>query len=239
MLLTHDADHVRTLTLDRPEVKNAFNQALYSALGAALSAALADDDVHAIVITGSHGAFSAGQDLKEMAALAEGTHEGSGDGFNSVLEPLEVATKPIIAAVNGVAVGIGMTMLLHCDLVLVAESARMRVPFSQLGVPPEAGSSALLAARVGWQAAAELLFTSKWVSSAEAVTLGIALRRVPDDQLAAAAQELGARIAAASPWSIQRTKQLLLDARGQGPVEARRRESAAFAELFDARRQGG
>ena len=236
MLHVTDADHVRTLRLDRPEVKNAFNQALYSALGEGLSAALADDNVRAIVITGTGGAFSAGQDLKEMAAMAAGEHQGSGDGFNSVLEPLETATKPVIAAVNGVAVGIGMTMLLHCDLVLVAESARMRVPFSELGVPPEAGSSALLAQRVGWQHAAELLFTSKWLSAAAAVGLGIALRTVPDDRLADEAQTLGAKIAAANPWSIQRSKRLLLEARGQGPIEARHRESAAFSELFGQRR---
>ncbi|HQV58154.1 MAG TPA: enoyl-CoA hydratase-related protein [Ilumatobacteraceae bacterium] len=235
MLHVADADHVRTLTLDRPEAKNAFNQALYGALGAALTDALADDDVHVVVITGYGTAFSAGQDLKEMASMAAGEHSGSGAGFNSVLEPLETAPKPVIAAVNGAAVGIGMTMLLHCDLVLVAESARMRVPFSELGVPPEAGSSALLADRIGWQAAAELFYTSKWVTANDAVNLRIALRAVPDHELLDEAHALAAKIAAASPWSIQRTKQLMLEARGQRPIDARQRESASFAELFRLR----
>lgn len=232
MLQVADADHVRTLTLDRPQAKNAFNQELYGALGEALSEALADDDVHVIVITGNGTAFSAGQDLKEMAAMAAGEHSGSGAGFNSVLEPLERATKPVIAAVNGAAVGIGMTMLLHCDIVLIAESARMRVPFSELGVPPEAGSSALLPERIGWQAAAELFFTSKWLTASEAVQLGIALRTVADHDLLSEAGALATKIASANPWSIQRTKRLLLEARGTWAVEARHRESAAFGELF-------
>ena len=232
MIHALDDGAVRTLQIDRGGRKNAFDQAQYHGLADALSAAATDDAVHVVVVTGTGDAFSAGQDLAEMAQLAAGTATGPATGFPALLEALETFPKPLIAAVNGVAVGIGMTMLLHCDIVLVADTARMRVPFSELGVPPEAGSSVLFADAIGWQQAAELLFTSRWISAEEAAAMGLALRVVPAVELAGSTAELAASIAQQSPWAVQTAKRLLLEGRGTRVQEARRREETAFAELF-------
>ena len=125
-----------------------------------------------------------------------------------------------------------MTMLLHCDIVLVAAEARLRVPFSELGVPPEAGSSALLPDVVGWQQAAELLFTSRWIDGAEAVAMGLALRVHPREALLAESLGLATRIAEQSSWAVQTAKRLMLAGRGDRSRAARRGEDAAFAALF-------
>jgi enoyl-CoA hydratase/carnithine racemase len=227
-----DRDHVRVVTLDRTDRKNAFDQALYLGLAAALGSAASDDDVHCVLVTGAGSAFSSGQDLEEMAALARGESMGS-DGFSTLLEQLETFPKPLIAAVNGPAVGIGMTMLLHCDIVVLAQSARLRVPFSELGVPPEAGSSALLGDRVGWQRASEILFTSCWLDAPSAVESGLALRAVADGDLMTEAVALATTIAQQSPFATQTAKRLMLEARGSRAADARQRESVAFAALFN------
>lgn len=232
MIDVSDEGAVRLLRIDRGGRKNAFDQALYLGLADALRAAADDDAVHVVVITGTGDAFSAGQDLAEMAELAAGTATGPSNGFPALLGALESFPKPLIAAVNGVAVGLGMTMLPHCDIVLVADTARLRVPFSEMGVPPEAGSSVMFADVMGWQQAAELLFTSRWITAAEAVQMGLALRVVPADELAASAAELAQAIAARSPWAVQTAKRLMIEGRGTRVQDARRREDAAFAELF-------
>jgi enoyl-CoA hydratase/carnithine racemase len=234
-ILTTDMGNVRTLTLHRPERRNAFNHEMYSELASALAAAAADGNVHCVVVTGGEGCFSAGQDLKELAELASGTRPADApqaNGFSLLLDELETFPKPLLAAVDGPAVGIGMTMLLHCDIVLVSDAARLRVPFSELGVPPEAGSSALFPDRLGWQRAAELLFTSKWIDGAEAVRLGLALRVVPATELAAATAELAAKIASQSPVAISTAKKLMLAARGDRASAARERENAEFARVL-------
>src|SRR5690606_4988743 len=156
----------------------AFNNPLYKELASALRDAAANDDVHVVVITGTAGAFSAGQDFSEMnagPAVDSGPH-----GFQVLMDALCAFDKPLIAAVNGVAVGIGMTMLLHCDVVYVGESVRMRCPFVTLGVVPEAASSYLLPAIIGFQRAAEVLYTAQWIDAPRAVELGLAARMVPD-----------------------------------------------------------
>jgi enoyl-CoA hydratase/carnithine racemase len=232
--LVRTSDHaggaVRLLTLDRPAARNAFDSPLYRAAGAALTAARDDDAVKVAVLTGAGRAFSAGQDLDEMARLAAG--EPIESGFPVLLEALESFDKPLVAAVNGAAVGIGFTLLPHCDLVLVAESARMRTPFAEMGVPPEAASSLLFPARMGWQRAAEVLFTSPWLSAAEAVEAGIALRVVPDAGLLDAALDLASRIAAAPLPALRAIKATMLAGRADAVAAARRREETAFADIL-------
>lgn len=237
------ADGVATLVMNRPERKNAFDRAQYDALAAALARADADDTVHVAVLTGAGGAFSSGQDLKEMTELAQQAATGtitagtsSPSGFTVLLDALEVFSKPLIAAVNGVAVGIGMTLLPFCDIVLVAASARMRVPFSDLGVPPEAASSVLLPDLIGWQKAADLLLTARWVEAAEAVDMGLALRMVPDSDLLADVHALAATIAAKSPYATRVIKQTMVAGRGSRIREARSREEKLYTSLF---RSGG
>jgi enoyl-CoA hydratase/carnithine racemase len=224
-------DAVRLLTLDRPEALNAFDSPLYRATGAALDAARADDAVSVVVLTGAGRAFSAGQDLGEMARLAAG--EAVESGFPVLLEALQAFDKPLVAAVNGVAVGIGFTLLPHCDLVLLAESARFRTPFAELGVPPEAASSYLFPARMGWQRAAEVLFTSPWLSADEAVAAGIALRVVPDSRVVDEALALAGRIATAPLPALRAIKATMLAGRADAVSAARAREEAAFARLLN------
>jgi enoyl-CoA hydratase/carnithine racemase len=223
-------DGVRLLTLDRPGALNAFDSPLYRAAGAALDDARADDGVKVAVITGAGRAFSAGQDLDEMARLAAG--EPIDSGFPVLLDGLQAFDKPLVAAVNGAAVGIGFTMLPHCDLVLAAETARFRTPFAEMGVPPEAASSYLFPARMGWQRAAEVLFTSRWLSAADAVECGIALRVVADDELLPEALALAGSIATAPLDALRAIKATMLAGRADAVAAARAREESAFARLL-------
>ena len=228
LILRRKEDAVLLLTMNRPERRNAFNHHLYKALADALAEAAADDDVHVVVVTGTGGAFSAGQDFSEMTEappVDSGPH-----GFQVLMEILCSFDKPVIAAVNGVAVGLGMTMLLHCDIVYVAESARMRCPFVTLGVVPEAASSYLLPATIGYQRAAEVLYTAAWIDAARALELGIAARVLPDARLPEVALGKAAEIAVHPPRAVRHTKQLLLATRAAEIRAARAREDEAFAE---------
>ena len=191
LILRKKEDAVLLLTMNRPERRNAFNHHLYKALADALVEAAADDDVHVVVVTGTGGAFSAGQDFSEMTDAPPA--DAGPHGFAVLMDVLCTFDKPVIAAVNGVAVGLGMTMLLHCDVVYVAESARMRCPFVTLGVVPEAASSYLLPATIGFQRAAEVLYTAAWIDAARALELGIAARVLPDAELLAVGARQGGR----------------------------------------------
>ena len=225
-----DRGAVRVVAFDRPDVLNAFDSALYRAAAAALDAARADDAVHVVVLTGRGRAFSSGQDLGEMARLAVGEQVDS--GFPALLDALQAFDKPLVAAVNGPAVGIGFTLLPHCDLVLVADDARLRTPFAEMGVPPEAASSVLFPERMGAQQAARVLFTSAWLSAAEAVEVGIALRVVPAARLVDEALALAGEVAANPLPALRAIKATLLAARNPAVSAARAREDRAFAQVL-------
>src|SRR5215470_3792307 len=178
VLVERDAG-VAVVTWNRPRQRNAFNQRMWLDGRDTLRELLDDPAVRAVVVTGAGEAFSAGQDLGEMTtAPTDGEH-----GFSGFMDTLCGFDKPLIAAVNGVGVGIGLTMLLHCDVVYVGERARLRAPFVPLGVVPEAASSYLLPLVVGYHAAAEILYTADWIDAARAVELGIASRRLPGSEL--------------------------------------------------------
>ncbi|MBV8981285.1 MAG: enoyl-CoA hydratase/isomerase family protein [Acidimicrobiia bacterium] len=233
MVRVDDRGHVRIVTFDRPEARNAFNVAMYRATAEALSSARDDSGVRAVVLTGTGTAFSAGQDLNEMKAFASGTAETDGaSGFPVLLDLVQSFPKPLLAAVNGFAVGLGFTILAHCDLVVVADEARFKVPFTELGVPAEAGSTYLFPMRMGWQRAAEVLFTSEWLTAADVVASGLALEQCPVDQVLHRTVELAEHIASLSPDSVQAIKRLMVAAHVDHVVAARRREEAAFAELL-------
>ncbi len=217
---------VLVLTLNRPAQRNAFNRQMWHELRDALAGAQDDPGVGVVIVTGAAGAFSAGQDLSEMT----GGSGGEDPGFGTFMDRLCVFDKPLLAAVNGVGVGIGLTLLLHCDVVYVAEGARLRPPFVTLGVVPEAASSFLLPATVGWQRAAELLFTADWIDAPHAVELGIARRVCAASDLMPAIRELAARIAAQPPEAVRHTKRLLLATRSEQIAAARAREDQAFVE---------
>jgi enoyl-CoA hydratase/carnithine racemase len=220
-----DHGHVRLLTLDRPEKKNAFDNALYHELARRIRGALAERSVRVLVVTGSGDSFSAGQDMSEMSVEA-----GAGGGFPALLAALEECDKPIVAAVNGVGVGIGFTMLLHTDVNYIAEGARLRGPFTTLGVVPEAAASFLLPDLIGYPRAAEILLTARWIPAEEAVDLGLALAVVPRERLLEVALAKAAEIAARPPAAVRHTKRLMKVWRSQGVRDARRREDEAFQE---------
>lgn len=232
ILLTEQKGRVLQLTLNRPEALNAFNDAQYRKFGAALTAAAKDDSIACVVITGAGRAFSAGQALDE---LGDGrTHEQrQQDGFRPFIEAVESFPKPLIAAVNGLGVGIGFTILLHCDAVFMGTSGRLRVPFVSLGLTAEAGSSQLLIDRMGWQKASDLLYRNLWLSAEDAVAQGIALQVSSDEELLATALTHATEIAAMPIASLVATKQLLLDARLDAIRAARAREDVAFEQLVD------
>jgi enoyl-CoA hydratase/carnithine racemase len=227
-LIVENEGRVRVLTLNRPKQKNAFNDAQYDGVRDALVDAMDDATVACVVIAGAGGAFSAGQDLGEMAKRP--VHDdGEPHGFDPFVTQLMSFTKPLIAAVDGVAVGIGVTLLLHCDLVLVGPSARLRAPFVSLGIAAEAGSSALLPATIGWQETAAFLFRSAWMDADEAVRTGVAWRKA--DPVLDGAMEVAREIAAMPVSTLVANKQALLDARADLVNAARRRENATLAKL--------
>jgi enoyl-CoA hydratase/carnithine racemase len=234
------APGVRVLAFNRPEVRNAFDTAMYLELTNALRLADTDESVGAVVLTGADGAFTSGADLNEMAAIATGTKvEGSDRGFQGLLDCIPDISVPLLAAVNGVAVGLGFTVLAHCDLVLVDAGARLRVPFAELGVPPEAASSYLFPAAMGWQRAARVLLTSDWVGAEELVGLGLALQVCPPGTVLDETVALAARIAAHPRSASRAITSLMRAARRDAVAEANRREQGAFADLLSGAAQSG
>ena len=174
-LLIDDENRVRTLTLNRPDALNAFNEALYDATTEALLAAADDPGVAVVLITGAGRAFSAGQDLTEMQArITDPDFPAGKHGFPGLIDALTRFPKPLICAVNGVGLGIGATILGYADLVFMSSTARLKCPFTSLGVAPEAASSYLLPQLVGRQNAAWMLMSSEWIDADEALRMGLA-----------------------------------------------------------------
>lgn len=154
-----DENGVRTLVFNRPARLNAFTAASYRMLAAALNEAADDDSVRVVELVGAGRAFSSGVDLDALAAADTDEYA---DAFAVLLPALTEFPKPLLAGVHGAAVGFGTTILLHADVVVVADDARLRLPFAQLGTVPEAASSVLLPAQVGLQRATELVLTGRW-----------------------------------------------------------------------------
>jgi enoyl-CoA hydratase/carnithine racemase len=232
-----DRDGVRLLTLNRPDALNAFNTPLYDACAGALHEASARDDIACVVLTGTGRAFSAGQDLGEMARIdpsAPGAADDPGPGFPRFIDTVAAFEKPLLAAVNGLGVGIGLTVLLHCDVVYIAQGARLRAPFVPLGVVPEAAGSLLMPAVMGGQHAAVALYTGEWITADAAVACGLALRSVEPDALMPEIMDVAGRIASMPVTSLVETKRLVLAGRLDAVRAMRDREDAAFARMVGA-----
>jgi enoyl-CoA hydratase/carnithine racemase len=222
-----DADGVRVVRWERDEALNAMSLDMWDATRDALDSAT-DDDIRCIVLTGSGRAFNVGQDLGEMADPRQADETR---GYRGVMRALQDVRVPLIAAVNGLAVGFGVTVLPWCDFVLVSDAARFRVPFVSLGVTTEAASSVTLPEVMGAQAAAHFVLTGDWLSADEAVSTGLAWRVFPADALVDEAVALATRLAAAPPESLRTTTGLLRHERRARWAEAMQRENAAFARL--------
>lgn len=230
------SEHVRTsieagvlrVMLNRPDKKNALTDAMYGMLGDILEHADKDDSVRVVLLQAAGDAFCAGNDLADFAAVAQGTLSREKLQIPRFLEALARARKPYVAAVHGLAIGIGVTMLLHCDLVYVADSAQLSTPFVNLALVPEAASTLLMPARIGHARAFEMFALGKPISGPRAVELGLANAAVPADQLQTHAWEAARLLAAKPPGSLQATKQLMRDADTLAALA--KKESAVFTQ---------
>lgn len=220
----HQDGDVRVLTLNNPRTLNAFTPASYRALAAALRDAAGDEQTAAVLVVGAGRAFCSGVDLVELATA---DREEVSSAFDELLDQLLEFPKPLVAGVHGSAVGFGTTLLLHCDVVVVAHDARLRLPFTELGTVPEAGSSWLLGRAVGTQRAAEILLTSRWITGTEAAEIGLVSRATEASTMRAEAAELAHRCAALPRAATLATKRLIRHGRADEVRAAIRREHDA------------
>jgi enoyl-CoA hydratase/carnithine racemase len=197
------ADGVLTIRMNRPEKKNALTLAMYGSMAEALRRAEGDEAVRVILIAGAGGVFTSGNDLADFLAWPAAGGRSAALDF---IEALCGARKPVVAAVEGVAVGIGLTMLPHCDLVYAGEGASFQAPFVNLGLCPEAGSSLLFPRLMGHQRAAEILLLGEFFSAAKAAAMGLVNALVPDGGVEAFARERALRLAAQPSASLRLTK---------------------------------
>lgn len=233
ILTVHDADRVRTLTLSRPQSLNAFDEALYDAVTVALRAASADPAVAVVLLTGEGRAFSAGTDLVEMTERVTNPDFVPGEhGFIGLIDALAEFDKPLILAINGLGLGIGLTIIGFADLVFMADDARLKCPFTSLGVAPEAASSYLLPRLVGRQNAAWVLLSSEWITAREAHEMGLVWRLCPPGELQAVATEHAARLARLPISSLRAVKRTIVEPLAHQIAAARERENQCFAELM-------
>lgn len=208
------SDHIRistearvtTITIDRVDKKNAITQDMYGAMAAAIVHYGDSDDARALVITGVGNMFTAGNDLGDFVMS---TSEADMPPVGLFLNAIRDCPKPLIAAVNGHAIGVGLTMLLHCDLVYCSEGATFSAPFVPLGVVPEAGSSALLPAAVGMAIANDLVLTGRRLSAAEAEHHGLVARVFSDEEFGPAMSKVAQMVATSAPVSMRRAKALI------------------------------
>ncbi|BBY35543.1 crotonase [Mycolicibacter minnesotensis] len=236
MILTiEDKNRVRTCTLNRPESLNAFNEALYDALAEALLAAAADPEVAVVLLTGAGRAFSAGTDLAEMQAMVTDPDFVPGKhGFRGLITALGQFPKPLICAVNGLGLGIGTTILGYADLAFMSSTARLKCPFTSLGVAPEAASSYLLPQLMGRQNAAWLLMSSEWITAEEALRMGLIFAVCEPDELDSEARRHAEVLASRPISSLMAVKSAMVEPTRAETLAAVERENAFFAELLGA-----
>ena len=220
---------VLTLTIARPAKKNALTRAMYAALADALEGAVGDAAVRAVVVRGSDGVFTAGNDLGDFM-MDPPTDPGS--PVFRFLQAVATFPKPLVAAVEGPAIGIGTTLLLHCDLAYAAPGATFKMPFVDLGLVPEAASSLLLPRLAGQARAAELLLLGESFSAETAAQVGL-VNEVVEDPAARAAERAG-QLARKPPSAVRQTKALLRHDTAGAVGETMAREGALFVDRLQS-----
>jgi len=206
-ILVTDDGAVRTIRMNRPEKKNALTSAMYDAMAEAIETASGDSAIRCVLIAGAPGAFSAGNDLGDFMKAAMG--EGLGGAVMRLLYALARAERPLVAAVQGVAVGIGTTMMLHCDYAVAAADARFSTPFVALGLVPEAASSLIAPRVMGHRRAFELLVMGKALNGEEAKACGLVNQVAAADQVEAEAMKAAQTIAALPPEGVAISRRLM------------------------------
>ena len=221
---------VATIEIARPDKKNALTMAMYQALAVAIDAAQADAAVRALLITGQPGIFTSGNDLEDFMQRPPGSgSDAQGSSVRQFMRALLECDKPVVAAVTGAAIGIGTTMLLHCDLVYVSDEARLAMPFVGLGLVPEFASSLLLPQRIGAARAAEKLLLGDPFSGADAVDLGLANAVLPAAEVLPHARRVAERFNALPPGAVRESKRLLRAPQQQAIADTIRCEGELFA----------
>ena len=221
---------VARIELARPEKKNAITTEMYVQMGEALAAADADRNVRALLLHGAADCFTAGNDLTDFLKRPPGTKSPSWRFF----EVLPTLSKPIVAAVGGPAVGIGTTLLLHCDVVYATPGARFQLPFVQLGIVPEFGSTYLLPLIAGYQRAAELLLLGQPFTAEKAREVGIVTDVVPEAELLPRALKPATELAELPPESIRLTKRLMKSAHAESVKQQIAEEGRVFVERLSS-----
>ena len=217
---------VATIEIARPEKKNAITGAMYLQLAQAFVAAREDKAVRAVLLTGQPGIFTSGNDIDDFVKRRPSLEEAPSFAF---MKALMGCDKPVVAAVTGAAIGIGTTMLLHCDFVFVSDEARLAMPFVSLGLVPEFGSSLIVPQLMGNVRASEKLLLGEPFTGAEAVECGIANAVLPASEVVKHARRIAERFNALPPGAVQETKRLMRRARSAAAEEAIVIESGVFA----------
>lgn len=220
---------IMSVTLNRPDKKNAITQAMYEALGGALARAEADNAIRVIVFQAEGDAFTSGNDLGDFAAVAAGKLKREDMKSTLFLHGLARAQKPLVAAVQGLAVGIGVTMLLHCDFVFVADNAQLSTPFVNLGLVPEAASSRLLPARIGYARAFQLFSLGEPIDGRHAAAIGLVTASAPANEVRQLALATAKKLANKPLGALMAMKGLLRD------PEAIQATMQREGEIFGAR----
>jgi len=223
-------DGVLTIEIARPEKKNAFTREMYTAAAEALHAADADAAVRAVLLCGQPGIFTSGNDIEDFLSRPPG--QGSDAQDSPVFRFLNALTncgKPVVAAVTGAAIGVGATMLLHCDFVYVSDEARLAMPFVSLGLVPEFASSLLVPQLMGQRRAAEKLLLGDPFTAQEAVDCGLANAVLPAAEVLPHARRVALRFNALPPGAVRESKKLMRDHQRTLVMEAIRTEGAVFS----------
>jgi enoyl-CoA hydratase/carnithine racemase len=228
-VLISKANGILTITFNRPDKKNAITVAMYQTIADALKDAECDAGVSAILFTGKSEIFTAGNDLDDFL---KNPPQSTKSPVYQFIQDLSHATKPVIAAVSGLAVGIGTTLLLHCDFVYAADNAKFSMPFAKLGLCPEFASSLLLPQIVGYQRAAEKLMLGEAFSAQEACAMGFVNKVLPSAEVLAFAQAQAAKLVALPTSSLRATKRLM-KGKQIAAIEAKiKEESVLFSEML-------
>lgn len=231
-VLIEDVGGIRRIVLNRPAQKNALSIAMYQALTQALCEAAESWDIRVVSITGSDDSFSAGNDLADFIASKAGAELNAGHPVVQFMQAVRALPQPLVAAVNGLAVGIGTTLLLHCDLVYAADDAYFQLPFVRLGLCPEFGASRLLAKRVGEARARELLLLGNRLEAASALELGLINAIYPKERLPAEVDNVCQQLSALPPQALRRSKALLGEVSCYSDERILERELEVFAECL-------
>jgi enoyl-CoA hydratase/carnithine racemase len=230
-ILIERADGVLTITLNRPDKKNAITAAMYQEMADAFFEAEKDASVRVVLLRANGGSFSAGNDLEDFMKAPSMDRDAPVLQF---LRRISTAPKPLVAAVTGAAVGVGTTMLLHCDLVYAASTAKFSMPFVQLGLCPEAASSLLLPRIAGYQRAAEKLLLGEAFDANEAMNMGFVNRIVDAGEVDALALAQAKKLAALPASSLRMSKSLLKGADARAIAERIDEEAGHFGKMLTA-----